>query len=230
MKRVLSVVVILLVVIGGAIGCWFLWEWAKKPRLTPEEEIRAWQRKEFEETTASGHMGSVELGTVGKEWKGYIPFYRDGPLMVYAPQAGFAGGPRGPAFVLITRLHFGAPFQMGSGLAADGQSVRIEPAQYDGKGREWRFSYVAQGDPVRESFTVREAKFDPGNGRVFLLDLTQDPPTVRQFKSDLVPLFPANKGDLTMQDLRAVVTKLATDHDEVKAFLQEMGKLKGHQP
>jgi hypothetical protein len=230
MKRVLAFIVILLAVVGGALGCWFLWQWTTKPRLTPEEEIRAFQRKEFEETTGSGHMGSVQSGIVGKEWQGYVPFYRDGPLMVYAPQAGFAGGPRGPVFVLITRLQFGAPFQMASGITTDGQSVRIEPAQYDGKGQEWRFSYLAEGEPVRESFAVREAKYDPNKGRVFLLDLTQDTPTVRQLKSDLEPLFPARKGDLTQQDLRAAVTKLATEHDEVKAFLQEMGKLKSHEP
>jgi hypothetical protein len=192
--------------------------------------MRAFQRKEFEETTGAGHMGQVAVGVVGKEWRGYVPFYRDGPLMVYAPQAGFAGGPRGPAFVLVMRLQFGAPFEMGCGLGTDSQSLYVVPAQYDSKGREWRLRYLAEGEPVRESFSVGETNLDPNRGRVFLVDLTQDPPTIVQLKSDLVALFPPNQGDLNEKELRAVVTRLAAEHAELTAFLKEMGKLTGHSP
>jgi hypothetical protein len=118
-----------------------------------------------ETMTASGHMGQVK----GGDWEGRIPFYREGHLMVYAPQAGYPGKKLGPAFVLVMRLNPKVGWYLGSGLSTDGSSLEISPVQKDRHGNDYRFIYTVTGSPPTEAFAVGGEEFGVEGGRVILV-------------------------------------------------------------
>src|SRR5262249_8268413 len=104
MKRWIVVVLSLLLLAGAGAGIWWRVTNTRKqerdyPRPSDEERIRQEHYFGFLMTTGSGHHGEMDNG----KWKGSIPFYRDGPLMVYAPQAGWHGEARRPVFVVMMR-------------------------------------------------------------------------------------------------------------------------------
>jgi hypothetical protein len=169
--------------------------------------------------TAFGHMGKVKSGALGQEMEGRIPFFRDGDLMVYAPMSGYPGKPLGLAHVLIMRLAPGVGFHLGSGLTTDGNSLEMSPVQKDSKGRDFRFTYRVSGKPPVEEFAAGGKTYKPESGRVFLVDLTADPPGLSQVQVDLEGLLARPDEDPTLEELKTAVEKLAGKEKGIRDFL-----------
>jgi hypothetical protein len=174
--------------------------------------------------TASGTLGSVRTGGADWMFEGRAPYYRDGDLLVYVPQAAYPGRPLAPACVLVMRLVRGGPFYLGGGLTSDGRSLEISPVQQDGRGNEYRFAYKVAGDPLAERFEAGGRAFKPEDGRVFLVDLTADPPELTQVNADLAGLFPHPDRDLGTDVLKAAVAKLSEREEAVRRFLGRIGQ------
>jgi hypothetical protein len=173
-----------------------------------------------ERMTASGSGGLVKAGP----FEGRVPYYRQGHLMVYAPQSAYPGKKRGPACLLLFRLNPGSAWRLDSGLSTDGESLEISPAQEDRQGNEYRFTYTVKGDPPLEDFLAGGQHYQPENGRVFLIDLVVDPPIVRQIADDLAGLFARPDATLSGQDLQRAVDQLASNHQEVADLLAILRK------
>jgi hypothetical protein len=169
-------------------------------------------------------MGKVRNGAAGRVFEGRVPFYRDGDLMVYLPVSGYPGKPLGAAYVLLTRLAPGVAFHSGGGVGSDGDSLEISPAQRDSKGRLYRFKYRVSGKPLAEEFTADGRSYKPEAGRVFLLDLTADPPSLAQVPIDLTGVLAHPYGDPTDEGMKASVQKLAEKSKVVRDFLDRIEK------
>ena len=174
--------------------------------------------------TAFGHMGKVRSGAAGREFEGRVPFYRDGDLWVCAPVSGYPGKPLSPAYALLTRLDPGAAFHSEASVGSDGDSLEISPAQLDSKGRLYRFQYRVSGKPLAEAFSAGGRSYPPEGGRVFLLDLTADPPSLAQVPIDLTGVMTHTYQDPTDQELKAGVQKLAERSKAVRDFLERIEK------
>jgi hypothetical protein len=175
--------------------------------------------------TAFGHAGKIKLGAAGQEFEGQVPFYRDGDLMVYVPLSGYPGKPLSPAYVLILRLARGAAFSLGSGVGSDGSSLWMSPTQFDSKGRDFPFSYKVSGKPLVEEFSAGERTYKLEDGRVFLVDLTADPPALTQVQSDVASLLEVHPDrDTTKEELKGAVEKLSSKEKAVRDFLAQIKK------
>jgi hypothetical protein len=174
--------------------------------------------------TQFGHLGDSKTG----EFEGRVPFYQDGNLMVYMPLSGYPGKPLGLAYVLITRLMPGVEVRSDGGLGSADDFLQISPAQVDSKGRFFRFKYtvniddsgnVIHGTPPTERFSTDGQSYKPESGRVFLADLTADPPSVTQVQIDLAGVLSRPGEDPTHDELKAGVEKLAGQDKAVREFL-----------
>jgi hypothetical protein len=179
--------------------------------------------------TFFGHLGTGKIG----EFEGRLPCYRDGDLMVYVPMSGYPGKPLGPAYVLITRLNLAVPFLMDGGLNVASDNLQISPAQNDSKGGPFRFKYTVnideRGEIIRgktpvEAFSVGGQNYKPEAGRVFLVDLNADPPTVSQVKVDVADVLAHPDQDPSLEDLKGVVEKLAGMDKAVRDFVAACNK------
>ncbi len=215
---------------AGGVGLTLLW---LKPRGPAPETPEQLQYRLFLTTTGSGHAGKMSSGTAGKEWVGYNPWYRDGPLQVYAAQAGPHGTPRAPVFLLLQRLAPKAPYALGAGLRSDGESMEIGVTQHAADGKPFPFVWKAAGVPVleirtpltprySETITAGGKAYSPDAGRVFLVDLTADPVTVTQVKADLGELFRGAGDEITGDEIRDVVKRLAGLEKPVGDFLEAL--------
>jgi hypothetical protein len=208
--------------------------WFRGQGKTPEtQEERAY--REFLITTAKGHLGKLRSGTAGKEWAGYVPFFRQGALQVYAPQAVCHGEERRPVFLLIERLAFGVPYIMGSGLESDGSSLKFNLSQNDASGKpfpvEWRAVGVPEGQirfpatpRFSEAITLGGKPYSLEKGRVFLVNLSEAPPVVTQVDADLIDLFQGAGEEITREELEDIVERLMGLAQAVKAFLDDVPK------
>lgn len=181
--------------------------------------------------TAFGHMGKLKFG----EFEGRVPFYQDGDLRVYVPQSGYPGKALGPAYVLITRLAPGVPVLSEGGLGGANDFLVISPAQLDSKGRKFRFEYKVGGDgpnglwrpggkPPVEELSAAGQSYQPDAGRVFLLDLTPDPPSLTQVAIDVTGVLARPDQDPTLEELKAGMEKLAGKDKAVRDFLNRIEK------
>lgn len=198
---------------GGLGGRWLV------RRLT-QPSIEDIQNYIHDELTASGHMGYTHVG----EWEGRVPVYRHGSLMVYAPQAGFPGKKMEPAFLLLMRLNRRVGWYLGSGLSCDGESLEISPVQRDRHGNDFRFLYLVKGSPPVETMTAGGAAYQPENGRVFLVDLTADPPHLVQLNHDLSALLPRSGEELTEGELKSAVERLKSRDPAASDFVDAIEK------
>jgi hypothetical protein len=73
-------------------------------------------------------------------------------------------------------------------------------------------------DHAAEKFT----RYKPGDGRVFLLDLAADPPSVTQVQIDLADVLPRPGVDLTLDEMKTGVAKLAAKDKGVRDFLDRI--------
>ena len=179
--------------------------------------------------TQFGDLGKNKIG----EFEGRVPFYQDGNLMVYMPLSGYPGKPLGLAYVLITRLMPGVEVRSDGGLGGADDFLQISPAQLDSKGRLFRFKYtvnidesgnIIHGKPPMEKFSAGSQSYKAEAGRVFLVDLTADPPSVSQVQIDLVGVLPRPGEDPTLDELKAGVEKLADKDKAVREFLARIDK------
>ncbi len=167
-------------------------------------------------------FGAGKVATGGFE--GRTPNYLDGDLMVYMPTSRYPGKSLGPAYVLVMRLNPGVPTLYDSGLGASDDYLEIAPAQTDVKGRTFRFWYKVSGKPPVESFSADGRSYKPDGGRVFLVDLTADPPRLTQVPIDVVDVLPRPDQDPTLDELKAGVAKLAAKDKTIREFIARIEK------
>jgi hypothetical protein len=176
-----------------------------------------------------GHLGKRKWG----EYEGRVPNYEDGDLEVLLPMSAFPGKPLGPAFVLILRLVAKGPRLSDGAVAGSTDHLVINPTQYDSKGRKFRFEYTVNIDergeiirdkPPVEAFSASGKKYTAEEGRVFLVDLTADPPTVSQVKLEVADVLPRPDQDPSLEDLKAAVEKLAGKEKVVRDFVAACNK------
>jgi hypothetical protein len=186
-------------------------------QLRPIESAQAPLPRE----TAFGSLGDFKIG----DFEGQIPFYLDGDLMVYLPLSGYPGKAFGPAYVLVMRLPHTGTTLYDSGMIVSSDFLHINPAQLDSKGRTFRFNYGVSGKPLVEQFSVGDKNYPPEAGRVFLIDLTADPPIVNQLLADLADLPIVHPGSSpSRDDLKAAVEKLSGKDKVIRDFVASIEK------
>jgi len=82
----------------------------------------------------------------------------------------------------------------------------------------------APSDGGQHGVIEKATRYDPETGRVFLLDLTTDPPSVKQVRCDLNGALPHPNQNPSLEDMRAGVAKLAASDKAVREFLDKVGK------
>jgi hypothetical protein len=181
------------------------------------------------ETVTAPLSRSTEFGSLGYykigEFEAQVPFYIDGDLMVYWLLSGYPGKPFGPASALVMRLPHSGSTLFDSGVSVTSDSLEINPAQLDSKGRTFRFHYGVSGKPLMEQLSAGGKSYQPEAGRVFLIDLTADPPIVTQVRTDLTDVSVARPGGSPgMDELKAAVEKLASKDKAIRDFLASIEK------
>jgi hypothetical protein len=165
--------------------------------------------------TQFGTIGPAKIG----EFEGQIPFYQDGDLMVYFLLSGHPGKPLGLACALVAKLTPGDRTLFDGGVGCSSDSLQLAPAQLDGKGRTFRFLYRVSGRPPVEQCSAGGKDYKPEAGRVFLLDLSADPPGVAQVQTDLTDVLAARPGGSPPEaELKAAVEKLAEKDKAIRDF------------
>jgi hypothetical protein len=227
MKRAIIGGLVGVLLTAGAVAAWSHF----RPRPPEAETIEQQQYRWFLAETGHGHAGKMSSGTAGKEWSAYNPWYREGPLQVYAGQAGVHGTQRGPVFLLMLRLAPGVPYALGGGMMINASSaMEISVSQYAADGKPFPFVWKAEGIPdivtitpisprFTETLTAGGKPYELKNGRVFLVDLTKGPPTVTQVDGDLVDLFKGARDEITTDELKAIVRRLSDLERPVEKFL-----------
>jgi hypothetical protein len=165
-------------------------------------------------------MGKAKIG----DFEGRVPFYQAGDLRVFMPVAGYPGKTLGPAYVLITRLVPGMAVLSDGGLGVGGDFLTINPASLDSMGNTFRFKYIVRGKPPVEEMSAGGHSYKPEDGRVFLLDLSTEPPSVSQVKVEMGGLLPRPDQDATLDELKAAVEKLADRDQGIRDFLNRIEK------
>jgi hypothetical protein len=125
------------------------------------------------------------------------------------------------------------PFLMDGGLGGASDYLQISPAQNDSKGRRFRFKYTVniddRGEIIREKppvevFAAGGKNYKPEEGRLFLVDLTADPPAVSQVNVDVADALPRPDRDPSLDELKAAVEKLAANQKDVRDFVAACNK------
>jgi hypothetical protein len=84
-------------------------------------------------------------------------------------------------------------------------------------GKMFDLGYEISHKPVGELFKLGGQTYDLNSGRVFLIDLTQEPVKPVQVKADVVTLLPSR--DPAEAELKAAVEKLKENKEAVRTFL-----------
>lgn len=165
--------------------------------------------------TFSGHGGGLD-----RPWWGE----GDAAVMLHWPRN---GGPLGRTiWMVVARYPRGA---RSSGLSSktnsDGTKWETETkvtVQF-ASGQTMVLRHAASSQDPVEHFTAGEQQFKADAGRLFLLDLTTQPPRVVQVKADLAAAMPRPQSDIDPRpEFKVALAKLREKHAEVGRFLDQL--------
>jgi hypothetical protein len=200
---------------------------AKQPRTGTAQEPVSAQSEFF------GHLGEGSSTSGEQKWEYQVPIWQKGPQGLLLGVAGWPGRAVAPVFFAIARF----PAGTGSGQSARHginlesergtkifMSVTLSRGTVDAPSVVFRLDEGSHKEKVEiggKDYTLK-------GGRVFLLDQTTSPHSIRQLDADLNKLFPSGGKNASKNDFAQAVKELRSQWPE-DAVLNSLGDLEvGH--
>ena len=176
-----------------------------------------------------GHMGEGSSGSADQRWEYQLPLWQKDDRGLLLAVAGWPGRSTAPVFFLIARF----PVGHGSGQSfRHGINLQSEPGtkifisfslSRDAVQTPTLVYRVAEGSH-KETLEIGDKAYPLNEGRVFLLDQTTSPHSIRQLNADLNKLFPSGGKNASKKDFGQALKELRSQWPE-DAVLNSLGDL-----
>jgi hypothetical protein len=180
-----------------------------------------------------GHIGEGSSASGDQKWEYQVPIWQKGARGLLLAVAGWPGRATAPVFFMIARFPdgngFGQSARHGINLESEPGtkiflSVTLSRGTVDAPSVVYR---LAEGSH-KETIEIGDKGYALTEGRVFLLDQTTSPHSIRQLNADLNKLFPSGGKNVSKKDFAQVVKELRNQWPE-DAVLNSLGDFEsGH--